>query len=72
MSVLTSDNRSNAWLSVVAHRWVGHVRTQENHLCQHNSEIVEHLGIFLYVFARKLFATHGLVENFWSDGRNQN
>ena len=35
-------------------------------------EIAEHLGIFLYVFARKLFATHGLVENFWSDGRNQN
>ena len=30
-------------------------------------DIVEHLGLFLYVFA-----THGLVENFWSDGRNQN
>ena len=28
-------------------------------------EIVEHLGLFV-------FATHGLVENFWSDGRNQN
>ena len=32
MSVLTSDNRSNAWLSVVAHRGVGHVRSKENHL----------------------------------------
>ena len=39
---------------------------------QHTSEIVEHLGIFLYVFARQVFATYGLVENFWSDGRNQN
>ena len=38
MSVLTSDNRSNAWLSVVAHRGVGHVRTQENHLWVEQSQ----------------------------------
>ena len=75
MSVLTSDNRSNAWLPVVAHRGVGHVRTQENHLWVEQSQCSipqtwEKSQNIWGVFS--VFATHGLVENFWSDGRNQN
>ena len=80
MSILTSDNRSNAWFSVVAHRGMGHVRSQENHLWVEQSqcsipqtwEKSQNIWGFFFMCLHVRCFTHGLVENFWSDGRNQN
>ena len=69
MSVLTSDNCSNAWFSVVAHRGVGHVRSQEDHL---SNELCNNTNFQLMIVHEHNFvSTHRLVENFWSDGWNQ-
>ena len=62
MSVLASHNCGNAWLPVVPDRGVGHVCAQEDHL---NNQMCTK------VHQHSLFSTHRLVENFWSDGWNQ-
>ena len=69
MSVLASYHRSDAWLPVVPDRGMGHVRSQEDHLSNElcNNTIFQ----LMIVHEHNFVSTHRLVENFWSDGWNQ-